>query len=127
MNISRQLDTLLQDFPNCETVAFADISTGLVLCSSTRKTMSRGQLDALCAAAIELLNGKQASLASATLDPNGNAKVQEALLMEDGLLNIFVRSSVVSTEALCCICVPEIEIDSFIDRACSELANFDTD
>jgi len=89
--------------------------------------MSRGQLDTLCAAAIELLDGKQTSFASATLDPGEHPKVQEALFMEDGLLNVFVRSSVVSTEALCCICVPEIEIDAFIDRACSELAKFDTD
>ena len=127
MNISQQLDTLLLDFPNCETVAFADISTGLVLCSSTQRTMSRGQLDALCNAAIELLDGKGTSLAFATLAPNENKKVQEALLMKDGLLNVFVRSSIVSTEALCCICAADIEIDAFIDRACSELAKIDTD
>ena len=122
MGIADQLAVMRDDFPQCRSVTFADLSSGLVLCASTQVKLRQERLDALCDRARALLSGPGAAAAAAVL----GAAPDEAVLDEAGMLLVFVRSPVEPDEALCCECEPGIDLNAFTARAAHELASIGT-
>jgi hypothetical protein len=55
MGIADQLTAMRRDFPACRVATFADLSSGLVLFTSTSRRLPQERLDALCARARALL------------------------------------------------------------------------
>ena len=116
MDIQALLDSVRHDFPECRAIAFGDLSTGLVLCVSAARKTPQERLDRLCRTAGELLDGATAGHAAA-LAPDGAGAVTQAVALSGGTLEIFLRSPLVATDTLCCICSANVNIDALIDRA----------
>ncbi|PWE31393.1 hypothetical protein DDZ14_12830 [Maritimibacter sp. 55A14] len=120
MKIVDHLEELRRNFPECSTVAFGDISAGLVLSVSSAQRLPQERLDALCLTGKELLDGRTARSVGTALPP-GAEPLQHALRMEGGGLEIFLRSPAVATDALCIVATPEVDIDALISRGRAEL------
>jgi hypothetical protein len=116
MDVSEQLDNLRNAFPECELMALADISAGLVLCASSGETRPREQLDAICAQARSLLDGAAAKDCLAAVRDEGAPAPQQALSLSDGRLSLFLRSPHIPTDVLCCICRPDVDIATMAER-----------
>ncbi len=122
LKIAEQLDAMRSDFPQCRSLTFADLASGLVLYASTVKKMPQERLDAMSDRARALLEGPAAAAAERALGSRPSAAVWSG---GDSLF-IFVRSPVLPDEALCCECSAEIEVTAFTERAARELAALGT-
>lgn len=107
-----ELDALRERFEGCSAVAFADLSTKMILVTDSRSNLRREALDALCEEAALLLgaNGKPA-LAD---KPSGMASVAST-----SQLRVFLRAENEPNDVLCCICGPKMDADKFVAHACA--------
>jgi hypothetical protein len=118
MGIADQLNALRADFPACRVATFADLSSGLVLFTSSAARMPQDRLDGLTARARALVG--PASEAGAGLLA---ARVDHAVASEGEALFVLVRSPVEPDEALICQCDADIDLTAFTARAARELAS----
>ena len=118
MDATDQLANLRSAFPSCKVAVFADLSTGMILCSSTQTLVPQETLDMVCEIAIDLLVGDTTALISQTLD---NEKVSQAITMNATDIGIYLRATQVPADSLCCLCDPHIDFDQFIIAARSSL------
>ena len=118
MPIQRALDDLRQRHPRCLTVAFVDLSSGLVLCHSEAEKTPQERLDALCRAAQAALTGSPLEAPTAA-DRPGTARL--ALEAEPAATRLYLRSASDPSDALCAVCAPDIDMDSFLQSALSSL------
>ena len=109
------LDQLKDQYPGCETLAFADLSTQMVLLSNADSSLPREALDALCAEAALVFGTKSAPAV-------GDTPATTALIATPALLRIYLRDIEEPSDALCCICRHDIPLDAFVNdaRACLE-------
>ncbi len=119
--ISEQLDSLRAEFPECHTVALADISSGTVLCVSSKQKHPQERMDAICSAAAELLDGETARSFSKALAMPATAAMQESVVMAKSETYLFLRSPQDQMEAMFCICAASIDVHSFLQSARSSL------
>lgn len=117
MDVTESLDALRGKFADCLTVAFADISTGMVLASSSQDQLNQEHLDALCATATEMLTGKTASRISTVLAQGEPSDIQQAVIYESMEIGVFLKSARTPTDALCCACRPGIGLAEFLEQA----------
>lgn len=117
MYIRDQIDKLCEEFPACRIVAYADLATGMVLCSNSQARLPQEQLDDLCATAVDLLTGQMAARFMQTILGNPGDAVQTALLIEGHCVEVFLRTSPRSTEGLCCDCTAQINLPDFTKAA----------
>ncbi|MFT4917133.1 MAG: hypothetical protein ACI9ND_003167 [Yoonia sp.] len=107
---TEDLDALFNQFPQCKTLAFADLSTNMVLVTNTNAPQRREALNALCADAAKSL-GKPGR-------PNfGEGQSDTALIATRDQLTIFLRASGEPADVLCCVCQPDIDVSAFINAA----------
>ena len=99
MTILFRLNELCVNFLACRAVAYCDLSTGLVLCSSSQYKLPQEQLDRLGLMAGDVLDGDQI-----LVNP-----VQSAIVIQDNTICVVLRSTALPGEALSCDC--EIDID----------------
>lgn len=113
--VADKLDALQNKFAGCETIAFADLSTQMILVTNSSTEYRRETLDQLCAEAALTLGGRNRPLLG---DQPGNA----AFVATGSQLRIFLRASQEPTDVLCCVCAPDTDIDAFLAeaRACLE-------
>lgn len=116
MSIARTLDSLRQAFPECRTVAYADISTSMILSTSSDDALRQEHLDALCETAVDMLDGTGAP-PLADLLGKGDGGVFQVIVMDPAEVGIFLKSTTTPTDALCCLCSPRIDTGSFIPHA----------
>ena len=119
--ISEHLDALRAEFPECHTVALADISSGTVLCVSSKQKHPQERLDVLCSTAAELLDGETAQSFSNALAMPQTASMQESVVMAISETYLFLRSPQDPMEAMFCICAASIDVDGFLQSARSSL------
>ncbi|MFU8824962.1 hypothetical protein [Yoonia sp.] len=107
------LDNLQDQHPACETLAFADLSTRMVLVSNTTTPLTREGLDALCAEA------------AMTFGPDdkpalGNTPSETVIIATAGQIRIYLRTIAAPQDALCCVCAPDVDMAAFVSdaRAC---------
>ena len=108
--VSDDLDALHSKFPACETLAFADLSTKMILVTNTDSPHQREALDTLCAEA------------ALTLGPAGNPAIGDspsdaAFIATRDQIKIFLRAESEPTDVLCCICQPDLDIPAFLSEA----------
>jgi len=107
---TEELDALHSQFPQCETLAFADLSTDMILVTNTAAPQAREALDALCADAAKSL-GKPGN-------PNfGDGDSDTALIATRDQLTIFLRANGEPTDVLCCVCKPGLDVSAFLSVA----------
>ena len=102
MNITTELDRCRDAVPGCLTVAYADLSSGLVLCVSSARRQKQEALDALCATAAQLLDSAGADRAAETYGDDPAPAVDEALRLSPGETLAVLRSATDPVEVLCC-------------------------
>ena len=109
------LDSLQGDFPGCETLAFADISTKMILVTNSEVSSPREILDALCAEAALTL-GKKGQITV------GADKSTMAIVSGNQQMRVFLSASQEPSDVLCCVCEPDFDVTEFLPaaRACLE-------
>lgn len=111
MTISDELAEFRAGFPGCRAVAFADLSTGMVLASSTSEKTTQEWLDALCERAQACLTGAETLDFAAAF---GNDKTTQPTLAwqagPDGL-HCYVKLPHPAAEAMCCVMSMDVPLD----------------
>lgn len=104
------LDDLLSKCAECRTIAFADLSTQMILVTDTASTLPREALDRLSKQAAEALglNGRTVL---------GEKPGQAAVLADKSAVHVFLRASDEPDDVLCCVCTPDVNLDRFLADA----------
>lgn len=108
--VSDDLDALHSKFPACETLAFADLSTNMILVTNTDSPQQREALDTLCAEAA-------LTLGSAGSPAIGDTSSDAAFIATKDHIKIFLRADNEPSDVLCCICAPDLDIPAFLSEA----------
>jgi len=108
--VAERLKELIDASPECKTVAFADLSIGMVLVTAGPENLSREALDRLCAEAGVTLGqdevgqlGAKPAMSSISATPTDT--------------KVFLRSSEEPNDALLCLCAPDVEVGGFLEKA----------
>lgn len=105
-----KLDALRQKHEGCTALAFADLSTKMILVTDSGSNLRREALDALCAEAALLLGaGGKPALADKPSD--------RASVVTTGQLRVFLRAEKEPNDVLCCVCGPVMDSDAFVADA----------
>jgi hypothetical protein len=111
--VVNELDALREKYESCNTIAFADLSTQMILVTDSGSNRRREVLDDLCAEASLLLgaNGKLAI---------GLKQSNSALVASKSSVRMFLRAEDEPNDVLCCICAPTVDAGAFLAdaRAC---------
>lgn len=114
MSVSEALDELRAEIPGCSLVAFADLSSKIVLTASAATNPAREELDALSMAAHLALDGAVAQGAAPVL---GEESSGTAMLLSASEARVFMRSPGENPEALICVCAPDCNLEVVVDCA----------
>jgi hypothetical protein len=109
------LDALHNGYAGCETLAFADLSTQMILVTSSGTISRREVLDALCAEAALTL-GTKSKVAI------GTNPCTTSIVAGQDQTRVFLRASQEPTDVLCCVFQPGLDVAEFLPaaRACLE-------
>ncbi len=117
MTVSEALDAMRSDLPGCSLVAYADLSSLLVLSTSSVVKPMQEQLDALSQAAQIALDGTLADGAASVWDDEAAGEpAQTALLLTESEARVILRAGGTSAEALVCVCTPDSDLAAVIAR-----------
>jgi len=113
--VADALDALQNSFDGCETIAFADLSTQMILVTNTGTSHRREVLDNLCAEAALTLGGSR----KVTI---GTALSSTAVVTGPEQLRVFLRAQKEPSDVLCCVFQPGLDVAAFLPaaRACLE-------
>ena len=145
MSLSDELDSLRASFAACETIAFADLSSRMVLMTSSERKLRQEALDAV---SVLLPAGSKTSpvtvavLVAATQAPPVNCTVimqvsdapkggEPIFSRDDGAdtaifathdgVDVFLRATSEPTDVLCCRCGADIDVAAFVTEARTQL------
>jgi hypothetical protein len=105
------LGAVVKAFPQARVVAFADLSSRMILASQGRDDVTQEHLDKLCQQARSSFDDPLFSLSvEAFGEPHG------ALVIGQDSLRVFLRSEVEAADALCCICDHGIDLAGFVAK-----------
>ena len=105
-----ELDSLREDFEGCNMLAFADLSTQMILVTDSKTNLPREALDALCAEAALLLgDGKSPDM--------GTALRGRAVTTNGKEIRVFLRADNEPSDVLCCVCAATLDLGAFLDDA----------
>ena len=107
MDVTARLDSLRADLVGCDLVAFADLTTQMVLCVSAAARHAQEELDALTETAASVLRGAVAEGGQALLD---GSSAQTVVSMTPVGMNVFLQSSLSEKEALICVCAADADL-----------------
>lgn len=116
MSVSTALDELRAEIPGCSLVAFADLSSKIVLTASAATNPAREELDALSAAAYLALDGAVAE-GAAPIWGDQQETAGTAMLLSASEARVFMRSPGENPEALICVCAPDCNLEVVVDCA----------
>ncbi len=105
-----ELDALRKTSEDCQTLAFADLSTQMILVTDSGSNKRREVLDDLCAEAALLLGagGRPAF---------GIRSAQSAIVVNQKMIRFFIRAAAEPNDVLCCVCKPEVDVGAFLADA----------
>lgn len=111
MGVQDDLAAVITAFPQARLVAFADLSSRMILASQGRQSITQEHLDRLCEQARISFDDPLFALSMEAFgEPHG------ALLLDDDGLRLFLRSEVEPADAMCCICDPSVDLPGFVAR-----------
>jgi hypothetical protein len=111
VGIAEDLGAVVKAFPQARLVAFADLSSRMILTSAGPLSVTQEHLDRLCKQARASFDDPLFSLSVGAFgEPHG------AVVMEPDGLRVFIRSDVEPADALCCICDPGIDLGAFVPK-----------
>jgi hypothetical protein len=109
--VSDELDALQNRFPVCETLAYADLTTGMVLVTNSNTPLERHALNRLSADAALLLGGADDTPQFGTDVP------ASAIVSSQGTVSFFLRAEGQPNDALLCIGRGDLDLAAFIPEA----------
>jgi hypothetical protein len=111
VGITEDLGAVVKAFPQARLVAFADLSSRMILTSAGPLSTTQEHLDRLCNQARACFDDPLFSLSVGAFgEPHG------AVVMGPDSLRLFLRSDVEPADALCCICDPGIDLAAFVPK-----------
>lgn len=122
MDVTEALDALRSQISGCSLVAFTDLKSKLVLCTSTAARLPQEELDQLSQTAHLVLDGAVAEgAASVWSEGAGGNSAGTAMLLSASEARIFLRAQGDSSEALVCVCAPDADLEKVVDCGRSTL------
>lgn len=116
MGVTESLGAVVKAYPQARLVAFADLSSRMILSSAGTLSTTQEHLDKLCDQARASFDDPLFSLSvEAFGEPNG------AVVMGPDNLRVFLRSDTEPADALCCICDHGIDLPAFVAKIRSTL------
>jgi hypothetical protein len=111
VGVNETLGAVVKAFPQARLVAFADLSSRMILASSGTLGTTQEYLDQLCGQARTSFDDPLFSLAvEAFGEPNS------AVVMGPDSVRVFLRSESEPADALCCICDHSIDLPAFVSK-----------
>jgi hypothetical protein len=111
LGVLDSLGAVVKAFPQARVVAFADLSSSMILASQGRDDVTQEHLDRLCQQARASFDDPLFSLSvEAFGEPHG------ALVVGQDSLRVFLRSESEPSDALCCICDHGIDLEGFVAK-----------
>lgn len=108
--VADRLDKLHARFPGCRILAFADLTTQMVLVTNSGCAAQRETLDAVCAEAAQTFGSYDRP--GFGLSPAGTA-----IIATPDQLRIYLRDTSDPADGLCCVCDHTIAVDEFVQQA----------
>lgn len=122
MDVTAALDALRAEIPGCSLVAFTDLGSRLVLCTSAAAKPGQEDLDRLSELAQIVLDGPVAEGAAPVLEAGeGDRRAGTAMLLGEGEARVFLRAPGDVQEALVCVCAPGVDLAKVVDCGLSTL------
>lgn len=116
MSVAEELETLREELPGCTLVAFTDLSSKLVLSSSSAVRPAQEELDALSEAAHLALNGTVSEGAAPVWQDEAAQDAGTAMLLTATEARVVVRRPGENSEALVCVCTPGADLAKAADK-----------
>jgi hypothetical protein len=111
MGIADNLSAVVKTFPQARLVAFADLSSRMILSSAGPLSMTQEHLDRLCDQARATFDDPLFSLSvEAFGEPHGS------VILGLDSVRLFLRSDSEPADALCCICDHGIDLAAFVPK-----------
>lgn len=111
MGVTESLGAVVKAFPQARLVAFADLSSRMILSSAGTLRTTQEHLDLLCNQARSCFDDPLFSLSvEAFGEPHG------AVVMGSDSVRLFLRSESEPADALCCICDHSIDLAAFVAK-----------
>lgn len=122
MDVTDKLDALRSELPGCSLVAFTDLGSRVVLCSSAAVKPVQEELDHLSELAQIALDGALGEGAVPVLEGgDGDRRAGVAMLVSEQDAKVFLRAPGEVAEALICVCAPDADLRKVVDCGRSTL------
>ena len=121
MSIQLAFNDFRTRFPFCETVAFADLSTGMVLAADTRAKMAQEKLDILCEEAFQALAGRTSAAIAREFGESVEVSVSKCVVVTNSTVRVFVRAPEPAQEALCIVLDSKCDVVEVLQAGCELL------
>lgn len=109
--VSDELDALQSRFPDCETLAYADLTTGMVLVTNRTTPLERHGLNRLCVDAALVLGAAESA------PQFGTSPAASALVSDQDGVSLFLRAEGHSGDALLCMGRGGLDLAAFLPEA----------
>ncbi len=111
MGVADSLSAVIKAHPQARVVAFADLSSRMILASQGRDDVTQEHLDRLCQQARASFDDPLFALSvEAFGEPHG------AMVVGADSVRVFLRSEIEPADALCCICDHSIDLAGFVAK-----------
>jgi hypothetical protein len=109
--VAENLSAVVKAFPQARLIAFADLSSRMILSSAGPLSMTQEHLDRLCDQARASFDDPLFSLSvEAFGEPHGS------VMLGPDSVRLFLRSDTEPADALCCICDHGIDLAAFVPK-----------
>jgi hypothetical protein len=111
LGVIDSLSALVKAHPQARVVAYADLSSRMILASQGTQMVTQEYLEHLCGEARRSFDDPLFSL---TLEAFSEPRA--AVVIGDSDVKVFLRSEAEPADALCCICGHGIDLGSFVEK-----------
>jgi len=111
LGVTENLGAVVKAFPQARLVAFADLSSRMILSSAGTLSTTQEHLDRLCDQARASFDDPLFALSVEAF-----GEPHSAVVMGPDALRVFMRSDTEPADALCCICDPGIDLGAFVAK-----------
>lgn len=111
MDVALALEEMRSEVAGCDLIAFADLSSQMVLCTSSATKRAQEEIDALTGVASVTLKGALAEGAQALTGD----EPATAVTMTRNDVHVYMRNPAAANEALICVCAPDADIGKVVD------------
>lgn len=127
MQLAETLERLRGEFAECRILAFADISTGIVLYWSAGEDIRQEKIDSLCATASDIFNGDIVNQVHKAVAETCREGIHQAIIIEPQEIGFWLKATNNSNDVLCCVCSPQVDLFAFVRRTQDVFAALSTE